>query len=481
MARQTNTSVAVIGVGILLCFTLLFVHRSSEGGLYSKMDSQQTKQKTKASSSTIDSSHNAGEAAVYYDLNATDADIFVRDSIGPAVLNDSASYAYNPLLNCSVTTRFRLLIPSSSSTSQSKSKSINIKTEKPWILQTFDSRGLAKSVGGDEVYIIWKGQNGDQAVAWAHDLLDGTYELEFVQPPIRSVQGQSEPDHALATKGKLTIFYDFSCGIGSLMPPLKENYTRAGEVQTMVLQKGVPRPPIREYAQPNADYALDLSKYDFVYFFGDSMIQQLSRRFQTNLYWNDKIFYQENVAQSLTTTEDVDTMLQKLRDWHGTSLMAAAANANNASRSLAVVTGSSLWEILRGHVDPGYRRHEAACRAFVMKFRDEFPGVDLYWKSPSALHFHKLRILRKDQDALLRERARYMSQALPYQMYKLQKALMKELDVPFLDLYEAYYLSGPWTRTRWDARHFRDEISALLLSYYWRGLDVNGSYERLSG
>jgi hypothetical protein len=58
---------------------------------------------------------------------------------------------------------------------------------------------------------------------------------------------------------------------------------------------------------------------------------------------------------------------------------------------------------------------------------------------------------------------------------------MKELDVPFLDLYEAYYLSGPWTRTRWDARHFRDEISALLLSYYWRDLDVNGSYERLSG
>jgi hypothetical protein len=27
----------------------------------------------------------------------------------------------------------------------------------------------------------------------------------------------------------------------------------------------------------------------------------------------------------------------------------------------------------------------------------------------------------------------------------------------------------------------RDEISALLLSYYWRDLDVNGSYERLSG
>jgi hypothetical protein len=75
------------------------------------------------------------------------------------------------------------------------------------------------------------------------------------------------------------------------------------------------------------------------------------------------------------------------------------------------------------------------------------------------LHFHKLRILRKDQDALLRERARYMSQACRIECISCKKT-MKERAV--LDLYEAYYLSGPWTRTRWDARHFRDEISALL-------------------
>jgi hypothetical protein len=67
-----------------------------------------------------------------------------------------------------------------------------------------------------------------------------------------------------------------------------------------------------------------------------------------------------------------------------------------------------------------------------------------------------------------------MSQALPYHMYQLQKALMKELNVPFLDLYEAYYLSGPWS-LRNDA-----SISARLLSYYWRGLNVTGAYERLS-
>jgi hypothetical protein len=491
MARHsrltTTTSAVLVGLGLLMVFTLVVVHRSSQGNLYSKKDLQQTTNKTKSSiiSSTKISHNNNNEESVlaaphgviFYDLNATLAETYVRNSIGPAVLN-STSHGYNPLQNCSVTTRFRLNIPSTSSSSPSSSDNTQSTTQsqQPWILQTFDSRGVAKSVGGDELYVIWKAQNGDQAVAWAHDRHDGTYELEFVQPPIRN---QQQPIQS-AEKGKLSIFYDYSCGIGALAPPFKDNYTRAGEVQTVVIQKGVVRPPVRQFQEPNRDYAMDLSQYDFVYFFGDSMIHQLCRRFESNLYWNDRMFYQENVAQSLTTAEDVDTMLQKLRDWHGGNL----TNTNNAGgkpSKIAVVTGSSLWEILRGHTDPGYHRHVAACRSFVTRFRQIYPGVDLYWKSPSALHFHKLRILRADPNVLLLERARYMSQALPYRMYQLQKALMKELQVPFLDLYEAYYLSGPWTRTRWDARHFKDEISALLLSYYWRGLDVTGAYERLSG
>jgi hypothetical protein len=381
------------------------------------------------------------------------ADTYVRDSVGPAVITSRDSATYNPLENCSVTTHFRLVIPSQDTD--------------PWILQTLDSRG-EKTVGGDELYIIWKVQTEIQAVAWAHDRQDGTYELEFVRPPIR--RNQPEP----AIQGKLIMFYDYSCGIGSLAPPLKENYTRAGEVQMSFMQKDVQRPPIREFEEPNRDYAVDLDRYDFVYFFGDSMLQQLSRRQKTNIYWNNKTFFKENVAQSLTTNQDVETMLQKLRDWHGSNLTAAATSGQR----IAVVTGSSLWDILTGHVDPGYQRHEAACRSFVTLFRREFPHVDLYWKSPSALHFHKLRLFRQKPGVLLQERGEYMSQALPKKMHRLQKRLMEELGVPFLDLYEAYYLSGPWMR-KFDARHFRDEISSLLLSYYWSGLNLTGTYERL--
>jgi hypothetical protein len=69
---------------------LLVVHRS-EGRLYSKKDLQQTTNKK-----TLTTSHNeeAFLRVVFYDLNATLADTYVVDSIGPTVLNSS----YNQLL-----------------------------------------------------------------------------------------------------------------------------------------------------------------------------------------------------------------------------------------------------------------------------------------------------------------------------------------------------------------------------------------------
>jgi hypothetical protein len=73
------------------------------------------------------------------------------------------------------------------------------------------------------------------------------------------------------------------------MPPLRRIILAPGSANGGDA-KGVPRPPMRAFIEPNRDYAMDLSKYDMVYFFGDSMIQQLARRFQTNLYWNDRIF-----------------------------------------------------------------------------------------------------------------------------------------------------------------------------------------------
>jgi hypothetical protein len=55
-------------------------------------------------------------------------------------------------------------------------------------------------------------------------------------------------------------------------------------------------------------------------------------------------------------------MLQKLLDWHGSALRTADINTTTNStgtqsmKKIAVVTGSSLWEILRA-TSIRYRRH----------------------------------------------------------------------------------------------------------------------------
>jgi hypothetical protein len=146
-------------------------------------------------------------------------------------------------------------------------------------------------------------------------------------------------------------------------------------------------------------------------------------------------------------------------------------------KKIAVVTGSSLWEILRGPRRSGLPTTQGGLPIVRDAVAQQISRVHLYWKSPSALHFHKLRILRKDQDALLRERSVYES-SLAVSNISCKKTL-KELTCRFWTCTRRTIYRGRG-RGRDGCPHFRDEISALLLSY-WRDLDVNGSYERLSG
>jgi hypothetical protein len=86
-----------------------------------------------------------------------------------------------------------------------------------------------------------------------------------------------------------------------------------------------------------------------------------------------------------------------------------------------------------------------------------------------GLALSKLRILRKDQDALLRERASVYESSLAIECISC-KTLMKELDVPFLTCTRRTIYRGRG-RGRDGCPALRDEISALLLSYYWRDLE----------
>jgi hypothetical protein len=64
-----------------------------------------------------------------------------------------------------------------------------------------------------------------------------------------------------------------------------------------------------------------------------------------------------------------------------------------------------------------------------------------------------------------------MSNSRAQILYEKQKCLLSELGIPFLDHWEAYYLSGDKFFEA-DGRHYNDEINRLMQSWFYRG-DMN--------
>jgi hypothetical protein len=267
----------------------------------------------------------------------------------------------------------------------------------------------------------------------------------------------------MTTNGSLTFYYDYTCGIGSMMPPTKNSFARAGEIQATFTISNVPQPPFQTFSPPNINYEIDLSKYDEVIFFGDSLMREFSGAKAPHYNLDHRVYY-DNTNQALSSQEEMQSLYAKLQEWHGSELQ-------SQNQSVAVVLGSSTWDILRYRIEPDLREHREAIRAFVQRVQNNYPKANLYWKSPSAIHLHNFKGLAGlTTDPVWLSRSRYMCYGVPHQVHRAQKALLRELGVPYLDLYTAYFLSAPWSRPG-DARHYQDPVGARLLSYYWKGLN----------
>lgn len=66
----------------------------------------------------------------------------------------------------------------------------------------------------------------------------------------------------------------------------------------------------------------------------------------------------------------------------------------------------------------------------------------------------------------LLQRVRYMSSSRMACLYELQRNLMQELQVPFLDIYEATYLSASWTLPG-DGRHYSPDLHQHMLRWFY--------------
>jgi hypothetical protein len=348
-----------------------------------------------------------------------------------------------------------------------------------WTLQALDVTGTRKTVGGDEFYITYRRDESSSidpsAVALIHDNKDGTYTLDFFTTPMDPHLPKPLQHSNANSTGKITIYHQYTCGIGFIAPPHKNAWEGGGALFAEYTRRNVPEPLIREYVPPAV--VVNLSKFSAVYFVGDSLMREIvfadtieNSRTDRSFYYQKTTFYQENVRSELRTGM-LNGFTSKIQKWHGKELLHASDNTTDSSeqqKGVALVLGSAVWDIIKSRVDRGsfFADHLLACRQLVDQMRARYPNVTIVWKSPTALHIHRVNTncVKKEPCGSI---TRYASSSRAEFLYRLQKELMEELEVPFLDLYETTYLSASRS-LHYDARHYIPSIGRKLQGYFFR-------------
>jgi hypothetical protein len=400
-----------------------------------------TKLKPVASSSTSTSQFKSGLPFLLLP-NSTDAT--AENRVLGQLVNVTTLGENNPLRNCSITSQIRIL-----------------RQNTQWLLQSIDSQGKDKSVGGDEYYVSYSDnveynskstEPHATAVAFITDSQDGTYLLDFVTTPMNPNPGN------LTGSGILTVYFQYSCGIGRMYQPLKDSWNGGGSSMTSLSTETI-EPPFRMF-QPPLNHGIDLSVFNLTISFGDSLMGALVGRQS----YRPNVLYHFNVARQLSTRM-LPVFLRKLKNWHKYQL-------RDTNRSVALILGSSMWDILvpDNIQGPYFTDHLNATRQLVETVRQLYPTVTLFWKSPSAAHPHRVSLEECYRQTIKPDclsRVRYMSNSRIDYLYHQQIRLMRdELRVPVLDVYEASYLSADRSM-HGDGRHYDLPYNLMVLSWFY--------------
>lgn len=363
----------------------------------------------------------------------------------------------SPLKNCSPTAQVKIIISK----------------QDEWILQTFDDSGQAKHIGGDEFYITYTDGLGDAnnteyenipptCVAIIQDKNDGTYSLKFSTTPMNP-----NPTNLLG-RGRLTIQYEYTCGIGMMPQPTKQHWKNSGAVLETFHRNEVPLPPMTIFEIPIVD---DLSHWPLVVFFGDSTMLQMIKdgkameeagpEWEENIFLKNNTFFHANIRTEFRM-DRLDVIQKKFQVMHRKQML-------KYEFDVAIVVGSAIWDVLIAENIQGrdFEDHLAACRAFVLDLKKKYFGRKIYWKSPSALQMHRVKCSEANYEfQACVDSTRYLSNSRVRFLHEKQKELMKELDVTYLDLFDSYYLSAHYT-AEGDGRHLRQELNEVILDWFY--------------
>ena len=361
----------------------------------------------------------------------------------------------SPLRNCSPTAQAKIKV-----------------TNDKWILQTIDCFGREKHIGGDEMYITYTDNNatsieGDPpptAVALIEDLSDGTYLLQFSTTPMN-------PDPTnLSGTGTLTMHFEYTCGIGMMHQPTKNNWKNSGATLETAHRENMPIPAaMKIFKPPQVD---DIGQWKLVVFFGDSTMKMMiddleaSTKSSTEGYGElaflrPNTFFEKNIRTEFRL-DRVQQIERKFQVYHRKQML-------KYEFDVAIVLGSAVWDVLipENIQGDGFEDHLAACREVIQHLRNTYRGRQLYWKSPSAIHMHRVNCTEAfyDYQECL-DSTRYLSNSRIQSLHYKQKELMKELNVAYWDLFETYYLSDHYT-AEGDGRHYTQELNEKILDWFY--------------
>ena len=207
--------------------------------------------------------------------------------------NDSSAASYSPLTACCPTSQIRIssIIHVGDNREDFNSNSISNKQSSAWIVEALDEDGNRKTVGGDEFYITFLHSNaplppsGPTAIAIPIDYGDGTYLLDFVEPSLGG--GAKFPIHDMSNNGTLRVDFVYTCSIGRMTRPSKDKWAEGGYLrQKSYTVENMTAPHVRAFPEPES--GVDLSKFEKVICFGDSMIGNMCGKFGDNWIFRQK-------------------------------------------------------------------------------------------------------------------------------------------------------------------------------------------------
>ena len=243
----------------------------------------------------------------------------------------------------------------------------------------------------------------------------------------------------------------------------------------------------------NNSHVIDLSIYDKIIPFGDSLLNMF-------VGYRDNIrrFYHSNIVQPkdnygpFIRYDTIKRAFQLLEQNHHDDLFLGPTNnmksrqdttvvtkstnvtttdTKNTDEKIALLMGSAAWEMCINEDDAPiqgqyFNKSLTMYRQMIHIARKRYPHVTVLWKSPQAVH-----ITNVDYDTCLSNpkcntRIRYVSNSISRYLYEQQKRIMYELDVPFLDIWEACYLS-PYAHFGVDFQHYHEYYNMLLLDMFY--------------